>query len=286
MPVSDSSDADAGEGAADAGSPSLGTPIRLLQLTDLHLFSDPAGRLLGQDTRETLARVLELAHERHWPPDALVLTGDLVHDERIEGYRLLHALLSALGLPFWCIPGNHDRADLLTAYLDPGARAALRLTALGPWDLALLDSTIPFEDGGHLAPEVIDGLDRHLAAHPARPMLVCLHHQPLPMGSRWIDTMMVDNGDALLTLADRHANLRCILWGHVHQSFSARRGHALLLASPSTSVQFLPGSADFAMDPLPPGYRWLVLHPNGRIETGVERIDGYPEPLVKHSTGY
>jgi Icc protein len=72
----------------------------------------------------------------------------------------------------------------------------------------------------------------------------------------------------------------------VHQDFSSQRNGVLLLGSPSTCIQFLPGSADFAIDPLTPGFRWLELHPNGRIATGVERIASYPEPLILKETGY
>jgi len=45
-----------------------------------------------------------------------------------------------------------------------------------------------------------------------------------------------------------------------------------LLASPSTCVQFAPGSESFKVDDQPPGYRWLTLHTDGRIETGVSRV--------------
>jgi Icc protein len=261
-------------------------PILLLQLTDLHLYAEPDGRLLGQNTRRTLELVIELARARHWPPHAIVLTGDLVHDERIEGYRFLKQRLAQLGVPCHCIPGNHDRVGLLANYLDPAAIASLRIVTIGGWDLALLDSTIPFEEGGHLAPRILDGLDHHLAAARGRPTLICLHHQPVPVGSRWMDGMMVDNGAELIRLAERHADLRGVVWGHVHQAFDEERHGTLLLATPSTCVQFMPGSDVFALDALTPGYRWLCLFPDGRIDTGIERVDAYPDPLIQRAGGY
>ncbi|KTC63185.1 hypothetical protein AO262_22830 [Pseudomonas fluorescens ABAC62] len=45
-----------------------------------------------------------------------------------------------------------------------------------------------------------------------------------------------------------------------------------LLASPSTCIQFAPGSEDFKVSEQAPGYRWLRLHGDGRLETGVERV--------------
>jgi len=261
-------------------------PLQLLQLTDLHLHSNPDGRLLGQQTWHTFEAVLALARQRHWPPDALVLTGDLVHDERAEGYRRLRQRLERLGIPFFCIPGNHDRLDLMTDHLDPDAISGLRVETIGGWDLLLLDSTIPLEVGGHIDAEVLTSLDRYASAHPRRPKIVFLHHQPVPVGSRWIDSIGTANGDALVATVARHPSIHALIWGHVHQTFERRVGGVALLATPSTCVQFLPKSDNFALDRLPPGYRWLDLYPDGRIDTGVSRIDAYPEPLRLSHAGY
>lgn len=261
-------------------------PLRLLQLTDLHLYADTGGRLLGQNTRATFEMVLRLARQRHWPPDAVVLTGDLVHDERSDAYLYLRDRLQQLNVRYFCIPGNHDSPRLLAECLDPRAGAGLRIESVGGWDLMLIDSTLPNQEGGAIDDLVLQGIDSHLSANPERPALVFLHHHPLPVGSRWIDTMGAQNGAELVALAEMHANVRGILWGHIHQNFQARSGEAQLLAAPSTSVQFLPGSNSFALDTLPPGYRWLSLHEDGLLETGIERTDGYPEPLSLSMDGY
>lgn len=265
---------------------SADAPFRLLQLTDLHLYAEPRRRLLGQNTRRTLESVLALAQRRSWPPDAIVLTGDLVHDEQPGAYRYLRERLDGLGVPYHCIPGNHDRLDLLVGQLDAGAASALRVITAGAWDLLLLDSTVPGTEGGHLSARVLEGLAEHRRAGRARPTLVFLHHHLQPLGSRWIDTMQVDNGAAALAELAQNPRIRAVICGHVHQD-AEQHAHGLrLLATPSTCVQFLPGSDAFALDPLTPGYRWLELHPDGRLLTGVERTDGYPEPLATASGGY
>ncbi len=261
-------------------------PFRVLQLTDLHLFNAPAQRLLGQDTRRTFELVLARAQARHWPPDIIVLTGDLVHDSGRSAYRILRHRCDALGVPYYCIPGNHDRLDLLVGHLDAGAASAIRVVNAGAWDLLLLDSTIPNEDGGHLSDSVLAGLATHRSAAHGRPTLVFLHHHLQPLGSRWIDTMQVDNGTQALAELARNPRIRAVICGHVHQD-AEQHSHGLrLLATPSTCVQFLPGSDDFALDTLTPGYRWLDLYPDGQLETGIERTDAYPDPLTFVSGGY
>ncbi|MEA1053064.1 phosphodiesterase [Lamprobacter modestohalophilus] len=246
--------------------------LRLLQLTDLHLYAEPERRLLGHCTRDRFEEVLALAQATGWPPDAILFTGDLVHDERPEAYRYLRQRIDSLGCPCFCIPGNHDRADLLAAEVEPGSDRDVRVERLGAWDLILLDSTRPGSNAGQLQLRTLAALEQHLQSAHQRPALVALHHQPIPVGSRWLDTMQVENGQDLITLAERHHQLKVILWGHVHQAFDRQLGQARLLATPSTCSQFTPGSDDFAQDSLPPGYRWLELEPDGNLRTGIERL--------------
>lgn len=250
--------------------------LRVLQFTDLHLYSNPNQTLYGRSTRETCREVIDWAKTHHWPPDAVVLTGDLVHDERVEGYRYLRQLIESLGVPCFCIPGNHDSTSLLAAEVDPRAAQHCRIERLGAWDLVLLDSTIAGSEGGRLATESLTALETYLGSGNERPAMVCLHHQPVAVGSRWLDTMQIENGDALIALADKHNRLRAILWGHVHQTYDHTRGDTRLLATPSTCAQFAPGLPEFALDDKPPGYRWLELASDGSLRTGIEWVSELP----------
>ncbi len=59
-----------------------------------------------------------------------------------------------------------------------------------------------------------------------------------------------------------------------------------LMASPSTCVQFAPGSAGFKADDQPPGYRWLELRADGSIETAVSRVTDAEFFVELDSGGY
>ena len=52
-----------------------------------------------------------------------------------------------------------------------------------------------------------------------------------------------------------------------------QRRHYRMLASPSTCVQFAPGSDEFRVDHKQPGFRRLCLGKDGSLSTGVDRID-------------
>lgn len=261
-------------------------PLRVLQLSDTHLYADPDGRLLGQNTRRTLEAVLDLASHSAGPVDLILMTGDLVHDGSPEGYGYLKQRMTAFGSPYHCLPGNHDSPWVMARVFEGSTLWTQRTVQEGAWNLVLLDSTILGEDGGHLDKAQLGWLQDSLLRRRTDPALVCLHHQPVPVGSAWLDTMALDNPREFFEIIDRHPQVRGIIWGHVHQEFSSVRNGVHLLGSPSTCVQFLPGSTDFALDARTPGLRWLELHPDGHMDTGVQRILSYPDPLVSGIGGY
>jgi Icc protein len=108
----------------------------------------------------------------------------------------------------------------------------------------------------------------------------------VPVGSRWIDPIGVRNPEAFFAVLDRFPQVRAVLWGHIHQEYDQLRNGVRLLASPSTCVQFAPGSEEFQVDKEAPGYRWLRLHADGSLETGVSRVTGIAFEVDYSVKGY
>ena len=259
--------------------------LRVLQLTDTHLYANPVGTLLGMNTLDSFQRVIRHFRDAHWPLDLLLATGDLVHDASPEGYAMVGEMLSGFEVPVFCLPGNHDAPPVMREHLR--ARRVHTDTVIdhGAWRFVMLDSVIPGEEGGRLAADQLDQLDQALATS-SRHTLVCMHHQPVNVGSAWIDTMAIDNPDPLFEIIDRYPQVRGILWGHVHQTFEARHGKVRLMASPSTCVQFAPQTDTFKIDEEPPGFRLLALLPDGTIRSEVVRLSEMPQGLDMASCGY
>jgi Icc protein len=221
----------------------------------------------GIDARGELARLLPAVAE--WGPDLLLLTGDLAEDEAEPSYAWLAGELAALKVPVLAIPGNHDDAEALGRHFEASAPRGLLIRDLGDWRLVIMDSAVPGEVSGRLREETLDQLDRALG-EGQRPALVALHHQPLPVGSPWIDRYPLLDPSRVWSVLRRHG-ARVLVWGHIHQPFSAELEGIRALGCPSTASNSVPGQERFLLDGLGPAARWLELGPDGALETGILR---------------
>jgi len=246
--------------------------LRLLQLSDPHLFGTTTGELRGVATLPALEATKAHAERYFRAPDALLLTGDLVQDDP-GGYALLRATFESSPVPVYCLPGNHDIPAAMHATLDAAPfQVGGQFIAAG-WLVIMLDTWKANSAGGRLGREELARLEALLAGHPQLHALICLHHHPLAMESRWLDKVGLDDATEFLSLVRRFPQVRGVLWGHVHQSLDRFVDGVRFMASPATCAQFLPRSTDFALDRRPPGYRVLELLPDGTIATEVVWVE-------------
>lgn len=246
--------------------------LKVLQFTDTHLFADPGATLGGVETDTSLRACLDLAQRRHWPPDLILWTGDLAHEAEPAAYERLRQLCAGLPCPSYAIAGNHDQPALLHAHWAGPGRYVGGVHTRNAWQFIMLDSTVAGCDGGALAAAELQRLEQALAARPQHYTVLCLHHHPVPIGSAWMDAMQLAGAAELVRCIQRYPRVRVVLWGHIHQVWQARRYDVEWLGSPSTCCQFAPRSAEFRLDPQPPGYRWLVLEAQGTVRSGVQRL--------------
>lgn len=242
--------------------------VRIVQFTDPHLYGGENESLRGVATLPALASAISHARSRDWPPHALLVTGDLVQDDP-RGYQHFRGMFAELGLPVLCLPGNHDEPEAMKRALSEKPFVLGGFADFGRWRIVLLDSCLPGSASGALSAPALAGLEEALATAGARHCMVCLHHHPVPMASRWLDRVGLTNAAEFLHVIDGHSNVRAIVWGHVHQSYDALRKGVRLLATPSTCAQFLPNSDDFAVDNRPPAYRTFELRADGSLLTEV-----------------
>lgn len=267
--------------------PHSGGAVSVLQLTDTHLCKQQGGTLLGMDTDHSLQAVIDQVRAERRDIDLLLGTGDLSDQGALEAYRRLQQYFAQLTENHCWLPGNHDDRDNMEAVADHPLRLC-REIRIGRWQVLMLDSQVPGEVGGELGPAELALLERALAdaAKDGAYTLVCLHHQPIKIGCEWLDEQMVADAPAFFSLLDRFPGVRGVMWGHVHQQLDKQHGDIRLMATPSTCVQFAPGSPGFKADSAPPGYRWLELMPDGTLRTGVSRVRDVSFTVDLDSGGY
>lgn len=244
--------------------------VRILQISDTHLHATKASRMRGVNTYETFRAVLDRALlDGLWPADAVLVSGDIVQDESREGYELFRSEMTGLGVKVLCLPGNHDDPKLMDEILSAKPFQFCGSTRIDNWSLILLNTFLTGEDAGGLGEQRLEALSAALHEHRSQHVLVCMHHQPLNMGSSWLDGVGLRDAPEFLRIVDANNNVKGVLWGHVHQASDRTRGNIRFMSAPSTCSQFLPSSDFFAIDTRPPGMRWLTLYPDGALETKV-----------------
>lgn len=261
--------------------------ISVVQVTDCHLSQSRGGTLLEMDTDDSLGAVLQIVRQERTGLDLILATGDLSDHGAENAYTRLAGYLDQFAVPHCWLPGNHDDRDAMERAFTGDSRLYSEVS-IGCWHIVMLDSQIPGEVGGRLGREQIALLEQALrrAREKDAHVLICLHHQPVPVGSDWLDKQQVSDADALFDLTDQHPEVKGILWGHVHQQVDFERNGVKLMASPSTCVQFAPDLEDFRVDDKGPGYRWLELTPEGDIHTGVSRVTSREFVVDLESGGY
>ncbi len=240
--------------------------MRVLHLTDPHLFADRSGALRGVVTYDTLRAVIAHYRDGDFAADLVALTGDIIQDDSDEAYGHCRELVSSLGLPVLCVPGNHDPRDQMRALLPDPPFGYCGTVESGDWLILGIDSCAEGRAGGRIAESELSRMEAAVAASACPHVMICLHHPPVPMHSRWLDTVGLDNGAKFLARASASGRVRIAIFGHVHQDYDAVHDGIRLIATPSTCRQFLPRADEFAVDDRPPAYRRIELHADGGVD--------------------
>jgi len=264
-------------------------PLRLIQITDTHLYRDPAGALLGLKTQDSFAKVVDLIASQQPDPDWIIATGDITQDSTPQAYQHFADTMARLPAPFCWIPGNHDNRETMVS--TPAFKAAfLERVQLGNWQIIMLDTSVPGEVHGLLSEHELAHLEKSLASvdtdDSLQHSLVCLHHNPIPGTAGWMQDIGLHNAQALLDILARYDSVRGVVYGHIHQTLDFEAHNLRFFCTPSTCIQFKPGVEDFALDLRNPAYRWFDLHADGRIDSQVERLQAYTMDVDQSAGGY
>jgi Icc protein len=237
--------------------------LRITQLSDPHLTSDPEG-LKGFDTLARFKVCIEDALKRvdDSEKEVFILSGDIAHDESRQTYEALRDLIAATGVRWFCIPGNHDAPSLLHDVLpqqSPSVDLGWMSVALSDdLELLLLSSHLPGEVGGSLNSETLERLGRS----DGQPKLVVLHHPPLKLGDPEFDAMALLNQNEFWSKVEQNSDIVGVVFGHAHRAYQEVRRlgqrDVWVLCCPSTAFQYgADNDAPYGFDSSRIGFRHI-----------------------------
>lgn len=228
-------------------------PLRILHLSDTHLYGDESLHYDLVDTRMALERVLTRAAELE-PVDLVVVSGDLSEDGTEEAYRRLRSAVEGWarerGAVVAYAMGNHDEPGAFERVLGP-RETVLRVRG---WRVITLDSSVPGAGYGRIDAHQRRQLKDRLAERPGERRsgrdgvapdsaggdlgtVLVVHHPPVPASGPLLRALQLQQPHDLLALAAA-SDVRVILSGHYH--------HPLVQQSAGIPVVVAPGIANTA----------------------------------------
>lgn len=260
--------------------------MKVLHLSDPHLFADDTSTLLGVNTDESLLAVLDDIKRRGITPDLFVVTGDISQDYTPESYQKFVDYLAPFGKPVLSLAGNHDERPKLKRFLSQKPFSSAEQLLTEHWQLLMLNSHVPGKVHGHLADEELSWLESCLRDNQDLPTMVFTHHHPIPVGSHWLDQIGIENGQRLVDILSEHPQVKMCAFGHVHQSTDRRHKEVSYCSVPSTCVQFKQHSVDFSASQEKPGYNLYHCNNDGIISVDSFRADSYLPSVNLAISGY
>ncbi|MGO4765714.1 phosphodiesterase [Cupriavidus sp. 2KB_3] len=262
-------------------------PYLVAQLSDLHIKAGGKLSYRRVDTAGALHLAIDTLLAAPQRPDTVIITGDLVDFGSEDEYRFLRDILQRLPMPVRLLPGNHDhRTTLRKVFPDhdylfdhgDGEAPVHYAMAAGPLRLVGFDCTVPGKPGGRVEPEGLAWLDATLAAAPAQPTLLMLHHPPFVTGIGHMDQQGLDNAAALEAVIARHPQVERVVCGHLHRQITRRFGGTIAMTAPGPAHQVAldldPQAASrFRMEP--PGYLLHWWHPAHGLVTHLAASGDY-----------
>ena len=265
-------------------------PLKVVQITDTHLYGASTGKLLKMNTHESLSRVIDLilANETNGI-DLILATGDIAQDASPEAYEKFLRMIEPLGASCRWTPGNHDQIHVMEQIAGT-SQLCDKSIRLDGWKILFLNTAVIGQVHGRLANEELEFLRQALADCDQDPTvdhsLLCMHHNPVQGNAGWMKDIGLHNADAFWEIVEGSRSLNAVVYGHIHQELDYEYQGVRCLCTPSTCIQFKPDATSFTLDAINPGYRRLHLLADGTIDSQVFRLGGDTLEADFSSSGY
>ena len=232
--------------------------MRIIQLSDLHIASE-GEQPFYVDVRNNL--LLTLNGLQKVKADMVIVTGDVSFrsgDKQI--YRWVLDQLKILGLPVYCIAGNHDDPVLLGEVFHPdkpvSSDGKLYYFVRKPGFLFLFIDTAD----GYLGKQQLDWMYEISGRYFADRLHIFMHHPPIYAGVPHMDGKHAFREmDAFLEFTRKVKKLIQVFTGHYHVQKMVQKEGLNVHIAPSTFFHIQGDIEAFAIDHTNPGYQIIDL---------------------------
>lgn len=238
-------------------------PVRIFQFSDCHIVEENSLAYDVVDTSAYLDRAVSYANslmEDVGPVDAVVVTGDLTDHGRVAQYERLRGMLDRLVVPYYLLPGNHDRRDNMRqvfpdhGYLEGGSDEINYSLSIDDLTLLCIDSSVPGASHGELTETTTDWLASQISDLGNRPVMVAFHHPPFDSGVGHMDRQRLRDPSRLFEILGGHQGPHQMICGHVHRFITSQTPAGPAVIAPGTSHAVAldhreDGASAFRMEP-------------------------------------
>ena len=265
--------------------------LLIAQLSDAHVGTGTTFLEGRMDTEAAIRRAARHVAGLDPAPDLVLFTGDLTENGRPDEYAAVAAALAPLAMPVYAVPGNHDdpaaALEALARWMPvaddaPGGACCFHAPHAG-LHLVALDTVVPRQSHGALGAAQLDWLGRTLQRCRDDPVLLFMHHPPVPTGLAAMDACSLrDGADALAKLVRGHGAVQGVLCGHLHRPVQTSFAGVPLHVAPSVAHQIaldLRPQAALRARLEPPKvslHRWTPVH---GLCTHLSYVEPFGEPL-------
>ena len=228
--------------------------MKIIHVSDSHIGKE--NQSMGVNTENHLDQVIQSINQTK--TDFVIHSGDISHDGTVESYQKIQQCFLNLQSKLSCIPGNHDNLKVMSRFLDSGINIDTRY-----WKLLSINTVLEGKTEGYVTDEAYKKFELEIES-TRKNTLVVMHHPPISMESSWDDSISLTNSKRFLDIIKRSENIRCVIWGHAHESKTFNYAEKLFVSCPSTAKQF--------NDETRFGYNILNLKNNGYVELETQWI--------------
>jgi len=240
-------------------------------------MKDPEAEFLGIFPDKNFRDVLTQAQEDNPDPDLIIHSGDLVQEASRPAYHRCRELIGEFfpKCPVVTTPGNHDNDSAMHAFGGFAVGTFVFSFVGNPWRVVMInthkENAVEGEVGQPERDRFASYIEFFSSAKNPTNILVFGHHALTPIGHEGLDQHICTDTEKVKEILSQNcaASVRAYIHGHVHSAYFLKDqlpngGHVIV--APAVAFQFDHTKRGFVKSATPPGYQWLFLHRDGKID--------------------